>query len=55
MIGFAPVNNNCARDAMHRRSILSGAVSAIGAVFAASQADAATETPPQKLKVVYHR
>ncbi|MFQ3456906.1 DsrE family protein [Bradyrhizobium sp. UFLA01-814] len=39
---------------MHRRSILWGTVSAIGAVFAASRAGAATEAPPQKLKVVYH-
>ncbi|MBP2433339.1 DsrE family protein [Bradyrhizobium elkanii] len=39
---------------MHRRSILWGTLSAIGAVLAASRADAATEAPPQKLKVVYH-
>jgi intracellular sulfur oxidation DsrE/DsrF family protein len=39
---------------MHRRSILWGAVSAIGAVFAASKANAATEAPSKKLKVVYH-
>ena len=39
---------------MHRRGILWGAVSAIGAVFAASKASATTEAPPKKLKVVYH-
>jgi intracellular sulfur oxidation DsrE/DsrF family protein len=40
---------------MHRRSILWGAVSALGAAFATSRADAATEAaPPGKLKVVYH-
>ncbi|UGY16668.1 DsrE family protein [Bradyrhizobium septentrionale] len=39
---------------MHRRSILWGTLSAIGAAFAASRATAATEAPPQKLKVVYH-
>lgn len=44
---------------MQRRSILWGAASAIGAVFAASRAGAATETPAdgtaaKKLKVVYH-
>jgi intracellular sulfur oxidation DsrE/DsrF family protein len=41
---------------MHRRNILRGALSAIGAAFAASRADAATEatSPPAKLKVVYH-
>ena len=39
---------------MHRRSILWGAVSAIGAVFAASGASATTEAPAGKLKVVYH-
>ncbi|MVT67378.1 hypothetical protein GPL21_19950 [Bradyrhizobium pachyrhizi] len=39
---------------MHRRSILWGSVSAIGAVLAASRAGAAAEAPPQKLKVVYH-
>ncbi|KWV59216.1 hypothetical protein AS156_31565 [Bradyrhizobium macuxiense] len=39
---------------MHRRGILWGAVSAIGAVFAASRASAATEAPAKKLKVVYH-
>ncbi|WP_375776291.1 DsrE family protein [Bradyrhizobium sp. ma5] len=40
---------------MHRRSILWGTLSAIGAAFAASRANAATETPPPgKLKVVYH-
>ena len=38
---------------MHRRSILSGALSAIGAAFATSRAHAATEAPA-KLKVVYH-
>lgn len=40
---------------MHRRSILWGTLSAIGAAFATSRANAATETPPPgKLKVVYH-
>ncbi|WP_420965796.1 DsrE family protein [Bradyrhizobium sp. B120] len=40
---------------MHRRSILWGTLSAIGAAFAASRANAAAETsPPGKLKVVYH-
>ncbi|MGY3587209.1 intracellular sulfur oxidation DsrE/DsrF family protein [Bradyrhizobium sp. USDA 4341] len=40
---------------MHRRSILWGTLSAIGAGFAASRANAATETQPLgKLKVVYH-
>ncbi len=40
---------------MHRRNILWGVVSAFGTAFAASRADAATETPaPAKLKVVYH-
>lgn len=39
---------------MHRRSILWGTLSAIGAALAASRADAAGEAPPQKLKVVYH-
>jgi len=40
---------------MHRRSILWGAVSALGAAFAPSRANAATEAaPPGKLKVVYH-
>jgi intracellular sulfur oxidation DsrE/DsrF family protein len=41
---------------MHRRNILRGALSAFGAAFAASRADAATEatSPPSKLKVVYH-
>jgi intracellular sulfur oxidation DsrE/DsrF family protein len=40
---------------MHRRNILWGAVSAIGAAFAALRASAATEAaPPGKLKVVYH-
>jgi intracellular sulfur oxidation DsrE/DsrF family protein len=39
---------------MHRRSILSGAISAIGAAFATSRAHAATEAPPTKLKVAYH-
>jgi len=34
--------------------MLWGAVSAIGAVFAASRASAATEAPPKKLTVVYH-
>ena len=40
---------------MHRRNILWGAVSALGAAFAATRASAATESPPAaKLKVVYH-
>lgn len=41
---------------MHRRNILWGAVSALGAAFAASRASAATEAPTSsgKLKVVYH-
>jgi intracellular sulfur oxidation DsrE/DsrF family protein len=42
-------------DAMHRRGLLWGVVSAIGGAFAASRATAATEAPPaSKLKVVYH-
>jgi intracellular sulfur oxidation DsrE/DsrF family protein len=40
---------------MHRRNILWGAVSAVGAAIAASRASAANEAPaPRKLKVVYH-
>ena len=41
---------------MHRRSMLWGAVSAFGAAFAASRANAATDkaAPAAKLKVVYH-
>ena len=40
---------------MHRRNILWGAISAAGAAFVASRANAATETPaPARLKVVYH-
>ena len=40
---------------MHRRSILWCAVSALGAAFAISRANAAAEAAPQgKLKVVYH-
>lgn len=42
---------------MHRRSILWGVFSALGAAFAASRANAATEAnaaPPARLKVVYH-
>ena len=40
---------------MHRRRILWGAFSALGAAFAASRASAATGAEPQgKLKVVYH-
>ena len=40
---------------MHRRNMLWGAVSAIGAAFAASRAGAATEPAAQaRLKVVYH-
>ena len=51
MIGLL-VNNNCARDAMHRRSILWGTLSAIGAAFAASRANATAEAPQQKLKEI---
>ena len=40
---------------MHRRSLLWGAVSALGAAFAASRANAATDAAaPARLKVVYH-
>ena len=39
---------------MHRRSVLWGAFSALGAAFATSRASAATEAPSAKLKVVYH-
>jgi intracellular sulfur oxidation DsrE/DsrF family protein len=40
---------------MHRRSILWGAVSALGAAFAASRAAGANDpAPTTKLKVVYH-
>ncbi len=39
---------------MNRRNILWSAVSALGAAFAASRANAATEATPGKLKVVYH-
>ena len=40
---------------MHRRSILWGAFSALGAAVTASRANAATDAAPQaKLKVVYH-
>ena len=40
---------------MHRRNMLWGALSAFGAAFAASRANATTEAPPTtKLKVVYH-
>ena len=40
---------------MHRRSLLWGALSAVGGAFEASRANAATETPTAgKLKVVYH-
>ncbi|MBR1123079.1 DsrE family protein [Bradyrhizobium lablabi] len=40
---------------MHRRSLLSGVIAAIGGAFGASRANAATETPAaRKLKVVYH-
>jgi intracellular sulfur oxidation DsrE/DsrF family protein len=46
-------------DAMHRRSLLWGVFSAVGAAFAASRANAATDAgspakPQEKLKVVYH-
>ncbi len=40
---------------MHRRSVLWGTLSAIGAFFTASRAGAATEaSPANRLKVVYH-
>ena len=40
---------------MHRRNILWGALSALGAAFAAGRANAATEAAPAtRLKVVYH-
>ena len=40
---------------MHRRNILWGVISALGAAFAASRASAASDaTPTGKLKVVYH-
>lgn len=39
---------------MHRRNMLRGALSAAGAVFAASRAQAAASTAGDKLKVVYH-
>jgi uncharacterized protein len=40
---------------MHRRNMLWGAITALGAAFAASRARAAGERPAQdKLKVVYH-
>jgi uncharacterized protein len=40
---------------MYRRSILRGAMSALGMAFTTSQAMAATESgSPEKLKVVYH-
>src|SRR5437879_7894777 len=40
---------------MHRRSILWGAFSTLGAAVTASRANAATDAAPQaKLKVVYH-
>jgi len=40
---------------MHRRNILWGALSAFGAAFAATRANAAPEAPAAtKLKVVYH-
>ena len=40
---------------MHRRSLLWGALSAVGGTFVTSRAKAATEAPPAgKLKVVYH-
>jgi intracellular sulfur oxidation DsrE/DsrF family protein len=46
-------------DAMHRRSLLWGVFSAVGAAFAASRANAATDAASsakrqEKLKVVYH-
>src|SRR5450631_3068786 len=58
VIGRTPGNME---DAMHRRHILWGAFSALGAAFApaVTRANAATEAtpqdkPPGKLKVVYH-
>ena len=40
---------------MNRRNALWAAISALGATFAASRANAATEAPPTgKLRVVYH-
>src|SRR3954470_3339119 len=47
---------NRREDVMHRRSILWGACSALGTVFAAAaRAEAAPDaTAPGKLKVVYH-
>jgi len=39
---------------MHRRSLLWGVLSAVGGAFAATRAQAATEKPAAKLKVVYH-
>jgi intracellular sulfur oxidation DsrE/DsrF family protein len=40
---------------MNRRNILWSVISALGAAFTASRANAATEAPPAgKLKVVYH-
>jgi intracellular sulfur oxidation DsrE/DsrF family protein len=40
---------------MHRRNMLWSALSVLGAAFAASRANAATDTAPQgKLKVAYH-
>jgi uncharacterized protein len=42
-------------NAMHRRSLLWGVLSAVGGAFTASRAGAATETPATgKLKVAYH-
>jgi uncharacterized protein len=43
------------KDAMQRRSLLWGALSAVGGALALSRAGAATEMPASsKLKVVYH-
>jgi len=39
---------------MHRRSMLWGTISALGAAIAVSRARAATETTPGRAKVVYH-
>jgi intracellular sulfur oxidation DsrE/DsrF family protein len=39
---------------MHRRNMLWGAISALGAAFAAARAEAATESAPGKPRVVYH-
>jgi uncharacterized protein len=49
------MQKNGMEDTMHRRNLLWGMVSAVGGIFAASRANAATEAPASpKLKVVYH-